>query len=59
MTMSANWPEKLAAPVGLKKANEVEYAKDGKYTVYHIQIEDGRRNFLDVNGGCFVESWIV
>ena len=53
-----NWL-KYPESVGFKKAKESEYTKNGKYTVYHVQIEDGRRNFLDVNGGCFVESWIV
>lgn len=41
--------------VGLQPAPVTEYAKDGKYNIYHLQIALG--NHYIVNGGCLVESW--
>jgi len=45
------------ATVGLELAQESEYAKNGKYVLYHLKVEDGRNNYLVVNGGCLIESW--
>jgi len=44
--------------LGYKEAADNEISKNGKYNIYHIRIENGERNHLVVNGGCFVESWV-
>lgn len=41
--------------VGLQPASIAEFAKDGKYNIYHLQIALG--NHYVVNGGCNVEAW--
>jgi len=46
--------------LGFKEAPDSEVTNDpnGRYTIYHIRVEDGERNHLIVNGGCLAESWI-
>jgi hypothetical protein len=46
--------------LGYKEAtnDEITKNKDGTYYIYHIRIENGEKNHLIVNGGCFVESWV-
>ena len=44
---------------GFKEAEPSELTKTGKYTIYHLEVERGSTNYLLVNGGCVVESWIV
>jgi hypothetical protein len=41
--------------VGLRPAVLGEFAQDGKYTLYHLELKYG--NHFVVNGGCHVESW--
>jgi hypothetical protein len=41
--------------LGLEVASPVEFAVDGKYTLYHLQLAIG--NHFVVNGGCMVEAW--
>ena len=41
--------------IGLFPADPSEYSKNGKYTLYHLEIKYG--NHYMVNGGCRVESW--
>jgi hypothetical protein len=41
--------------VGLRPAVLGEFAPDGKYTLYHLELKYG--NHFVVNGGCHVESW--
>jgi len=41
--------------VGLRPAVLGEFARDGKYTLYHLEVKYG--NHFVVNGGCRVESW--
>ena len=41
--------------VGLQPAPVSEFAKDGKYNIYHLQLALG--NHYVVNGGCMVEAW--
>jgi hypothetical protein len=45
--------------LGLRRAAESEFAKDGLYTLYHLQVENGLYNHLIVNGNCLVDSWIT
>jgi hypothetical protein len=45
--------------LGLEKAREEEFVKDGKYTLYHLEVENGTLNHLLVNGFCVVDSWVV
>ena len=45
----------LPTRLGLESANPSEFAKDGKYTLYHLQLAIG--NHFVVNGGCMVEAW--
>ena len=44
-------PTSLRLPV----ADPSEYSKNGKYTLYHLELAIG--NHYVVNGGCMVESW--
>jgi hypothetical protein len=46
---------RLPASLGLPFAEPSEYSKDGKYTLYHLQLAIG--NHYVVNGGCKVEAW--
>jgi hypothetical protein len=46
---------RLPASLGLPFAEPSEYSKDGKYTLYHLQLAIG--NHYIVNGGCKVEAW--
>jgi hypothetical protein len=46
---------RLPASLGLPFADPSEYSKDGKYTLYHLQLAIG--NHYVVNGGCKVEAW--
>jgi hypothetical protein len=52
----------LRKPISLgykeAKDSEVTQRPDGKYSIYHIRVEDGNNNHLIVNGGCFAESWV-
>jgi hypothetical protein len=41
--------------LGLDVASPSEFAVDGKYTLYHLQLAIG--NHFVVNGGCMVEAW--
>jgi hypothetical protein len=41
--------------LGLEVASPVDFAVDGKYTLYHLQLAIG--NHFVVNGGCMVEAW--
>ena len=41
--------------VGLRPAVLGEFAPDGKYKLYHLELKYG--NHYVVNGGCHVESW--
>jgi len=41
--------------VGLRPAVLGEFARNGKYTLYHLEVKYG--NHFVVNGGCRVESW--
>jgi hypothetical protein len=41
--------------VGLRPAVLSEFAPDGKYTLYHLELKFG--NYYIVNGICRVESW--
>jgi hypothetical protein len=41
--------------VGLRPAELHEFARNGKYTLYHLEVKYG--NHFIVNGGCRVESW--
>ena len=50
---------RLPTTLGLQKARESEIAKNGLYTLYHLQVENGRMNNLIVNGNCLVDSWIL
>ena len=52
-----NYNRLMAIPeqVGLFPADPSEYTKDGKYTLYHLEIKFG--NHYMVNGGCRVEAW--
>jgi hypothetical protein len=43
----------------LPRAKESEFAKNGWYTLYHLQVENGLQNHLIVNGNCIVDSWIT
>jgi hypothetical protein len=43
--------------LGLEKARKEEFVKDGKYTLYHLEVENGLLNHLVVNGECVVDSW--
>lgn len=45
----------IPSHLGLEVARPVEFAKDGKYTLYHLQLAIG--NHFVVNGGCMVEAW--
>jgi len=45
----------LPTKLGLQPANPAEYAKDGKFNLYHLQLAVG--NHFIVNGGCMVEAW--
>ena len=49
----------LPTTLRLQKAQESEIAKNGLYTLYHLQVENGRMNNLIVNGDCMVDSWIL
>jgi len=44
--------------LGFSEALESEITSNGQYMLYHLQIEQGVTNFLVVNGGCKVESWL-
>ena len=46
---------RLPTSLGLPVADPREYSKDGKYTLYHLQLAVG--NHYVVNGDCMVESW--
>ena len=46
---------RLPTSLGLPFAEPSEYSKDGKYTLYHLQLAIG--NHYVVNGGCKVEAW--
>jgi hypothetical protein len=46
---------RLPTNMGLPIADPCEYAKNGKYNLYHLQLVIG--NHFIVNGGCMVESW--
>jgi alpha-tubulin suppressor-like RCC1 family protein len=46
---------RLPTSLGLPFADPSEFAKDGKYTLYHLQLAIG--NHYIVNGCCKVESW--
>ena len=52
---TANLDMKIPEQVGLVPANPAEFAKDGKYNLYHLQLAIG--NHYYVNGGCIVEAW--
>jgi hypothetical protein len=45
----------IPSHLGLEVASPVEFAVDGKYTLYHLQLAIG--NHFVVNGGCMVEAW--
>jgi hypothetical protein len=45
----------ISSHLGLEVASPVEFAVDGKYTLYHLQLAIG--NHFVVNGGCMVEAW--
>ena len=44
--------------IGLEKADPTEFVTDGKYVLYHLQVERGLLNHLVVNGECVVDSWV-
>jgi len=44
--------------LGFQIATESEITNNGKYTLYHLKIEQGLINYLVVNGGTRVESWL-
>jgi len=44
--------------LGYKEAADSEISNNGKYNIYHIRIENGEKNHLVVNGGCYVETWV-
>lgn len=44
--------------LGFQIASEREITNNGKYTLYHLKIEQGLINYLVVNGGTRVESWL-
>lgn len=46
---------RLPTSLGLPVAEPSEYSKNGKYTLYHLQLAVG--NHYMVNGDCMVESW--
>ena len=46
---------RLPTSLGLPVADPSEYSKNGKYTLYHLELAIG--NHYVVNGGCMVESW--
>ena len=50
---------RFPANLGLRRAAESEFVKDGLYTLYHLQVENGLSNHLIVNGNCLVDSWIT
>jgi len=54
-TDSENRVYDLPSHLGLKVADPSEFAVDGKYTLYHLQLAIG--NHFVVNGGCMVEAW--
>lgn len=45
----------IPSHLGLEVARPTEFAVDGKYTLYHLQLAIG--NHFVVNGGCMVEAW--
>jgi hypothetical protein len=45
--------------LGLEKAREEEFVRNGNYTLYHLEVENGTFNNLLVNGDCVVDSWII
>lgn len=45
--------------LGLEIANESEYVTNGKFTLYHLQVEKSLLNHLVVNGNCVVDSWVI
>ena len=45
----------IPSHLGLDVASPVDFAVDGKYTLYHLQLAIG--NHFVVNGGCMVEAW--
>ena len=46
---------RLPTSLGLPVADPSEYSKNGKYTLYHLELAIG--NHYVVNGDCMVESW--
>jgi hypothetical protein len=46
---------RLPEKIGLEVANPDNFAVDGKYKFYHLQIKYG--NYFIVSGDCIVESW--
>ena len=44
-------PEKIGLPL----ANLNEFAPNGKFNLYHLEVEYGQ--YFMVNGGCIVEAW--
>jgi hypothetical protein len=53
---------KIARQMGYPRASKEEVCKEeegkeGKYTLYHLRLEDPEKNHLVVNGGCVVECW--
>ena len=47
----------LPTTLGLEKAKPEEYVRNGKFTLYHLQVPNGLVNHLVVNGDCVVDSW--
>ena len=45
--------------LGLEVAKESEYVTNGKFTLYHLQVEKSLLNHLVVNGNCIVDSWVI
>ena len=46
---------RLPEKIGLQVANPHEFAVDGKFRFYHLQVKYG--NYFMVSGGCIVEAW--
>lgn len=46
---------RLPEKIGLEVANPLQFAVDGKFRFYHLQLKYG--NYFMVSGGCIVEAW--